>query len=240
MDLPTLLYRDDVLAVVNKPHGLLVHHPEGGADLLSALAPMLPWPRVHACHRLDAAAAGCLLVSAPGPPAGATTQLFAQRRIFKLYVALCRGEPAFTRTTVDAPLVQHGRRADVVAALEDEEPGEARPARTDLTVVAHGRGAFAVLAHTHSGRFHQVRAHLGHLGHPLLGDRVYGGGTAPTLGLHAVRLAFDHPLQGGARVDVVAPPWPLFVRTCERVGLTSAQLQACLDAARQHPCPEPA
>ena len=83
-----------------------------------------------------------------------------------------------------------------------------RPARTDVEVVAARAGLTAVQCKLHTGRTHQIRVHLAHLGHPLLADRLYGG--APGLqverqALHAWKLSFDHPVHG-SRVEFVRPP----------------------------------
>lgn len=223
-----VLWKQDGLAVVNKPHGLMVHHPDGGEDLLKRLKLDQGWPVVHACHRLDTAAAGALLVAYESRAAGPGSALFARREVHKVYLALCTGLPPWERQTVDKALERQGRRSHAVDQDEDEDRG--LPAATDVRVLGRGRDASLVLCRTRTGRFHQVRAHLAAAGHPLVGDRHYGATHDVCLGLHALRLALVHPLNNAA-VDITAPPWPLFRRAVDRHGVLPAVLQDAPAAA---------
>lgn len=231
-----VLWKGAGLAVVNKPHGMVVHQPHGGPDLVAAAAQALGWPLVHACHRLDAAAAGALLVSKPGKAAAAGTALFAQRNVLKLYAAITQGIPAWDHTKVDVALRQQGSRTHTVPNGGTMGP-DVREAHTQVWTVARGRGAALVLARTATGRFHQVRAHLGWLGLPIVGDRTYGAAPAPVLCLHAVRLAFRHPMTG-ALVDVAAPFHGGWLRLLGRHAFDGAAAGQLTAAAASHGLPE--
>jgi 23S rRNA-/tRNA-specific pseudouridylate synthase len=110
-------------------------------------------------------------------------------------LALVAGAPP-PSGTIDAPLVQAGRRARIAS----DRDGEAQPARTRFELLARGDGVALVRARSTSGRMHQIRVHLAHFGHPLVGDPLYGGPPAAvgTRGhfLHAAALTFPHPATG--------------------------------------------
>ncbi|MEW5847350.1 MAG: RluA family pseudouridine synthase [Myxococcota bacterium] len=212
---PVLLWGDDRLAVYNKPHGVVVYSTSGGAGVLDAIRDARGGGTVHAAHRLDAPVAGALMVAFDAEAAAATSRMFASGEVEKTYLAACQGVPAWERRTVDAPLAQRGHRAHVVP------PGAAdgKPAETELSVRGTSSDACLVQAHPRTGRFHQVRAHLSHVGHPILGDREYGGPRAACLALHCAALRFRHPFTG-ASLTVRAPLQPQMERVLLRARLT--------------------
>jgi 23S rRNA pseudouridine1911/1915/1917 synthase len=155
-------------------------------------------------HRLDAGTSGLLIVAKDDEAHRALTAMLAERRIARTYLALVRGRVSPDRFTVEAPL---GRRAARVVVRRIAGV----PAQTDVQVRQLLTDATLVEARPRTGRTHQIRVHLSSVGHPILGDRTYGGGgdDARRLGLsrpflHAWRLSFDHPMTG-RRVDIEEP-----------------------------------
>ncbi len=209
-----ILYRDRWLAVVDKPAGVAVH---GGSGVVPAetLTPRLAAAGLAACapaHRLDRATSGCLLGVRPGV-AEAVRRLFAARRVEKRYLALCQGVVE-AAGRVEAPLLRAdpgrpdaGRRKVVVDPT-------GRPATTRYRVESGWAQATLLELTPESGRTHQLRVHLAHLGHPLAGDRRYGSPPfnrlmrrryhLTRLFLHAAALALPHPVTG-APLSVEAP-----------------------------------
>ncbi|HBK57000.1 MAG TPA: pseudouridylate synthase [Xanthomonadales bacterium] len=169
--------------------------------------------RVHFAHRLDRATSGCLLLAFDAETAGRLGRAFMAREIAKDYLAVGRGWPAEDHGLIDHPL--------------DGGPGkpERKPARTAYQVLARGElplpsggfptSRFALLrCQPETGRFRQIRRHLHHVGHHLIGDTSHGDGQRNRLFrshlgvhrmlLHAWRLAFKHP-DGDRRIAVAAP-----------------------------------
>ncbi len=229
-DLP-VLYEDESLAVVDKPAGLMVHDSalaRGETDFaVDRLRAQFGRP-VFLAHRLDRATSGCLLLAFDRDTASALGRAFmapAEARaaehapVEKDYWAICRGWPAEPRFSIDHPL--------------DGGPGKPvkRPAVTDFEVLAtcelpipsagFDTSRYAWLrARPRTGRFRQIRRHLKHAFHHLVGDSSHGDGrhnrAFRAMGihrmlLHARRLAFDHPLTG-ARIEAIAPPDAEFAR----------------------------
>ena len=209
------LYEDDDVLVLDKPAGLLTvpAHREGAADddtVLTRVREYMERRRgtrgyVGPLHRLDRDTSGALAVALSRDAHEAGRALFGGHHFERQYVALVHGEPAPDAGTIDAPITD----AYVSGRRRIARAGEAaRDAVTHFVVRQRFAGRAAVLELTlETGRQHQIRLHLRELGHPVLGDRVYGPGapiTAPRQMLHAWRLAFPHPLTG-ARIAVEAP-----------------------------------
>ena len=223
-----LLYADDCLAVVNKPAGLMVHDSalaRGETDFLAdRLRQQLARP-VFLVHRLDRATSGCLLLAFDRDTAGALGQALMGGDVDKEYLAVCRGWPAEATFTVDYAL--------------DGGPGKPRkkPALTrfqrlhigELPLPCNGfaTSRYALLrCQPRTGRFRQIRRHLKHVFHPLIGDTSHGDGhhnrAFRALGvqrmlLHAWRLTFTHP-QDGRRIQLDAPLDDPFQRACGMFG----------------------
>lgn len=210
-----VIYADDNLAVVCKPAGLMVHDSalaRGETDFAAdRLRDQFGKP-IFLVHRLDRATSGCLLLAFDRDTASALGKTLMARGVEKDYWAICRGWPAEAAFTVDHPL--------------DGGPGKPlkKPAQTEFQVLgrcelAMPSAAFAtsryawLQASPLTGRFRQIRRHLKHLSHHLIGDTSHGDGRhnrnfrmlgVSRMLLHARRLAFDHP-HTGVRMEAVAP-----------------------------------
>lgn len=196
---------DEHVLVVSKP-GRLVTHPTARRRtgtlvnrLLGMGIPLAPSGgelRPGIVHRLDAGTSGLLIVAKTDVAYAALREGFRQHAVDRRYLALVRGQVAHDRFGVEAPL---GRRAAKIVV--DRVDG--RPATTSFEVRERMPRATLLEAAPETGRTHQIRVHLSAIGHPILGDRAYGGGgdDAARVGLsrpflHAWRLRFRHPVTG--------------------------------------------
>jgi len=196
-------YEDDQLAVVAKPAGLVTHPTAVRRSgtlvnrLLGMGVPLAPAGgalRPGIVHRLDAGTSGLLVVAKTDEAYTALRRLFHDHTVERGYVALVRGSVGNDAFAVDAPL---GRRASKIVV----DATEGRQAETRFEVRERFDGATLLGAVPRTGRTHQIRVHLAAIGHPILGDRAYGGGgdDARSLGLdrpflHAGHLSFAHPI----------------------------------------------
>jgi 23S rRNA pseudouridine1911/1915/1917 synthase len=195
--------------VVAKPAGIPVHptaaHRTGtlvnrlkamGVPLSSGSEPDRP----GIVHRLDAGTSGLLVVASDDPTHALLAEMFRRHTVDRRYLALVRGAVEHDRFAVDAPLVRRG------AAIRVQSEG--REAETRFEAVERLPRSTLLEAAPQTGRTHQIRVHLSAVGHPILGDRKYGGGSN-ALGLdrpflHSWRIAFDHPVTG-ERVELEEP-----------------------------------
>jgi 23S rRNA pseudouridine1911/1915/1917 synthase len=216
-DIPvTIRYSDDRVLVVSKPAGVVVH-PARGHDtgtLVNALlglgGPLAKSgsTRPGIVHRLDKGTSGLVLVARDDGAQEALVDALRRRRIERRYLALVAGRPPAQSGTVDAPIGRHQVRRRLMAVTAG-----GRPAVTHYKVLKANAEAALLDVKLETGRTHQIRVHLAHLGHPIVGDFAYGGRSelARRLGLdrpflHARRLAFPHPDDG--RVVVVEDDLP--------------------------------
>jgi len=206
-------FRDDHLLVVAKPAGVVTHPTasHGGTTLVDRLAamgvPLAPAGgplRPGIVHRLDAGTSGLLVVASTDEAYGRLGPMFRRHEVERRYLALVRGAPDHDVFTVEAPL---GRRAARIVV----DRSEGRAAATGFEVRERLARASLLEAAPRTGRTHQIRVHLQAAGHPIVGDRRYGGGgdDARALGLarpflHAWRIAFTHPITGD-RIDLTEP-----------------------------------
>jgi 23S rRNA pseudouridine1911/1915/1917 synthase len=206
-----ILHQDDAVLVVDKPAGLLTvpSLPGAGAedtalarveDYVRHLRPRHPY--VGVVHRIDRDTSGAVAFALSPPAREALRALFRAHRIERRYLALVRGQPRGDGGVVEAPLHEDYRDGRRRVARRGEP---SRPALTRFTVLERFPGAALLELELGTGRQHQIRVHLAHLGTPVLGDPVYGApGAGPTLPriarqmLHARLLAFEHPLTGAA------------------------------------------
>lgn len=196
-----ILFEDDDLVVINKPSGLVVHPGAGHREhtLVNALLHHCPnlsgvggKERPGIVHRLDKETSGCLVVAKNDETHRNLSAQFAARTVEKIYLALVAGKLRKKIGSIDAAITRHPVHRQRMTAIS----ARGRAARTDYRVVAESGQASLLECELHSGRTHQIRVHLQHLGHPVLGDKVYAARLAkdfPRQMLHAWKLGFRHP-----------------------------------------------
>src|ERR1051326_2624111 len=208
-----ILYEDELLLVLNKEPGLVVHPAAGHEDktlvnaLLHHCAGQLSgiggMARPGIVHRLDKETSGCLVVAKTDEAHVALSAQFAMRKVEKVYETIVCGELQRDSGEIKAAIARHPSHRKRMAV--ETEGG--RAARTSYHVLERLRGATLVEALLHTGRTHQIRVHFQFLGFPVVGDRTYGnrqnqrlteltGYDAPRQLLHAARLSFTHPRTG--------------------------------------------
>jgi 23S rRNA pseudouridine1911/1915/1917 synthase len=247
-DLPLeLLLVDDDFVIVNKPAGMVVHAGAGHArgTLVNALLHRLGKLsgaggalRPGIVHRLDRETSGAMVVARNDAAHGHLAEQFRSRNVRKIYVALVHGKMPRDSGSVTLPISRDPRRRTRMTAK-----GQAgRHARTDWRVIARLDRCTLVEVVLHTGRTHQIRAHFTAIGHPVVGDALYGAPRGLRAGtrnlsllarnfLHAARIGFSHP-SSGAWVEVRAPlPKDLrvyFEEIAASLGWRDAEIEAAL------------
>ena len=201
MDLQ-IVYEDEHLLVVDKLAGLVVHPAAGNwtGTLLNGLlahhAGAARLPRAGIVHRLDKDTSGLMVVGKTQQAVDALAGMIARREVHRIYVALAHGDwSGQAEVLVDQPLGRDPRNRLRMAVLLGR--GSAKEAQTRVRLLDKGVGLSWVGCKLHTGRTHQIRVHMAWLGHPLVGDAVYGGRSQLGLerqALHALRLEFVHPV----------------------------------------------
>ena len=206
-----ILYQDDDIIVLDKPAGLAVHPGPGhpGGTLVNALLALCPdmegvggAVRPGIVHRLDKDTSGLMMAAKNERAHHRLSEHIKARQVTKGYLALAVGELPAEEGVIDAPIARDPRHRKRMAVVDG-----GKAARTGYRVLATASGVTLVELYLESGRTHQIRVHLAHLGHSLLGDAVYGKGS-PLIGrqaLHAHHLGFEHP---------VSAEWLEFRRVC--------------------------
>ncbi len=217
-----IVHEDKHVLVINKPPGLVVHPGAGNAagTLQNALlhfdAKLAQIPRAGIVHRLDKDTSGLMVVARTLEAHTALVRAIEAREVEREYEAVCLGVMT-GGGLVDAPIGRHPVDRVRMAIRED-----GRDAVTHYRVIQRFRGHTHVRLKLETGRTHQIRVHMTHIGYPLVGDRVYGGrlllpkGASPELieslrafrrqALHAARLAFEHPKTGKPIESAAALP----------------------------------
>jgi len=223
-----VLWEDADLIFVNKPPGMAVHpspgHPH--STLVDALVARFPdlaavmeldgtW-RAGIVHRLDKDTSGVMVVARNAAARAALSDQFKQRTVEKVYIAVAVGHPTQDRLTIDRPIGRH----QIDRKRMSVRGGDGREALSEVTIISRGyltAGGQAIpiavaVVHPRTGRTHQIRVHLASIGHPCLGDPLYGRQDRQRLAikrqaLHAYCLEVSHP-RGGGRVTVTAPVAP--------------------------------
>ena len=208
-DIPVaVVYEDEALLVVDKPAGMVVHPAPGnwsgtlvnallgrGGSLSSEGEP----ERAGMVHRLDKETSGLLIVAKTDRSHRLLSAAIAARRVTRRYAVMTWGHLPSDTMTIDKPIARDPRDRKRMAIVN-----KGRPAKTDLIRLARFDAGDLLRAHLHSGRTHQIRVHLASIGHPVMGDDVYGGGGGRRVAglppkrhfLHAAWLAFNHPVTG--------------------------------------------
>ncbi len=207
-----VVHQDRALLVINKPAGMVVHPGAGNRshtlqNALLALDPKLAVvPRAGLVHRLDKDTSGLLVVARTPEAHARLVAALAEREVGRAYLAICSG--AMTGGgTVDAPIGRHRAQRTRMAVRSD-----GREAVTHYRIVKRYRAHTLVRVQLETGRTHQIRVHLAHIGYPIVGDPVYAGrrrlpagctralsealSSFPRQALHAARLALTHPMTG--------------------------------------------
>jgi 23S rRNA pseudouridine1911/1915/1917 synthase len=196
-----VLFEDDDLIVINKPAGMTVHPGAGQREhtlvnaLLShcaGLSGVGGKERPGIVHRLDKETSGCLVVAKNDMAHRELSKQFAARTVEKIYLALVAGKLRKPAGVIDEKIGRH----PVHRKRMQVSPHRGRTARTEYRVIRSSNAASLIECRLHSGRTHQIRVHLHHLGHPVLGDKAYGPRFAknfPRQMLHAWKLGFRHP-----------------------------------------------
>jgi len=199
------VYEDEHVYVIDKPAGLVVHPAPGNwsGTLLNGLLAMDPGlsmiPRAGIVHRLDKDTSGLMVVARSRRAMDGLVQAISERSMHRQYLALGKGLwQGADQRSVHAPIGRDPRNRLRMAVVDlDKAPG--KTAQTDIFFLAQAPSACLVHCVLHTGRTHQIRVHMASLGHPLLGDAVYGGPAVEGLSrqaLHAFRLSFAHPITG--------------------------------------------
>lgn len=208
-----VVFEDPYLMIVSKPAGLVTHPTASRRTgtvvnrLLAHGAPLSSLggdDRPGIVHRLDAGTSGLLVVAKDDRTHAALKEMFRRHEVDRRYLALVRGTVDHDDFLIDAPLERRGSRITARAST-------GRQASTLVKVLDRFDGSMLVEARPQTGRTHQIRVHLSAMGHPILGDRAYGGGGDLSQGLgltrpflHSWRVAFDHPITG-QRIEVEDP-----------------------------------
>jgi len=218
-----VVFEDEYLLAVNKPGDLLSHPTDKIVEnaATSILKKQFPATRLFLTHRLDRETSGVLLFAKSSAAARKMSALFAGRGVKKTYLAIVRGRVVWKKLRVDQPLGREG-----LGIYVRQKTGSGQPAVTEFSLLECGKSASLVSARPLTGRLHQIRVHLAHVGHPILGDKLYTGagelymktvnGTLTkddlaALGaerqmLHAASVAFAHPMTGEALLIEAAMP----------------------------------
>jgi len=196
-----VVYEDECILVIDKEAGIVTHptmdHPTG--TLVNALIhhikniPGLGQDlRPGIVHRLDKGTSGLMVVGKKQTCVENLKNQFRKRRVVKKYTLVVGGKVEPAVGSINKPIARHPKHRQKFAILEG-----GRESRTDYKVIETFRDKFTLLeACPKTGRTHQIRVHFSSLGHPLVGDKLYGGSQSPRMFLHASYLEFDHPETG--------------------------------------------
>lgn len=227
-----ILYQDDYLVAVNKPNGLLVHRTKIANDATEFALQILRdqlGRKVFPCHRIDRKTSGVLLFSLDENTDSLMQQQFADGKVDKRYLAIVRG---FTpdEELIDYPLKKdNGKLQDAMTKYKTMESSE-----LEVPFAGHPTSRYSLLnVEPLSGRMHQIRKHLAHIHHPIIGDRPHGCNkqnklfkekwNMMSMMLHARSITFFHPITN-EKINILARPSEEFLRTSLFLGFKIEEL----------------
>ncbi|THD63531.1 RluA family pseudouridine synthase [Phenylobacterium sp.] len=210
-----VIYEDAEVLALNKPSGL---SSQGGRGQVHTLDELL-WafakpgkPRPRLIHRLDRDTSGVILTAKTKPAAGALGKAMMGRRFSKTYRAIVTpGAPEPRGGVIDVPLRRDEQGREAFTRVCPPDHPDAETARSRYRTLAEAPGAALLELEPETGRMHQLRVHLAHVGRPIAGDARYGGALVvggqpvPRLMLHAAALKFPHPSGGEKRLEAPIP-----------------------------------
>lgn len=230
-----VLYEDKDCLVLNKPAGFPVHPgagiPEGDPTILHGIAHLftergIPFSSDSVLvHRLDKDTTGCLLVAKIPEAHGLLQKQFEHRDVTKVYLALVLGQPDLPKAIIDAPI---GRNLTDRTKMSVLRTSVSREAKTSYRTLETTGSASLLQCHLHTGRTHQIRVHLSSIGHPILGDAMYGSSQSEQytrqhaiqcLCLHARKLTFLSPTKL-KEISAEAPLPVTFISALESLHIT--------------------
>jgi tRNA pseudouridine32 synthase/23S rRNA pseudouridine746 synthase len=200
-----LIYQDSFLLVVNKPAGLL-SVPGRGADMQNCLSTQLQqqFPDALVVHRLDMATSGLMLFALSTVMQRQLSLMFSERQIGKGYIAVVQGKMESSAGEINLPISADWPNRP----MQKISTEQGKPSLTRYRMLSNNNESSRVELEPVTGRTHQLRVHLAAIGHPILGDALYGDvSTAPRLLLHACALSFVHPISGQALNFLAVPPF---------------------------------
>ena len=219
-----IIFEDDDLLVLNKPAGIVMH-PGAGHQQHTLVNALLAHcknlsgiggkERPGIVHRLDKETSGCLVVAKNDATHRDLSRQFAARTMTKIYLALVAGRLRKSTGVIDKAIARHPVHRQKMSIARRQ----GRSAKTEYRVLRTGNDMSLLECTLHSGRTHQIRVHLHHLGHPVLGDKLYGGKRAGDFSrqmLHAWKLAFRHP-RSGDEMSFEAPVPPDFAEAMRQI-----------------------
>lgn len=215
------LFEDDHLLVINKPSGIAVHPGAGPRreTILDRFRHQYPQieeikssDRPGIVHRLDQGTSGVLVLAKDEITQKRMQKKFKKRNIKKTYLALVYGKMRQRNGLIDAPIIRHPRQRKKFTVPLRPSQDRVRDAITEFSVLLEFTDTSYLRLRPATGRTHQLRVHLSHVHHPILGDSLYGKKDRfERLALHASSISFDHPLSGNY-LTINAPPPTLFRR----------------------------
>ena len=214
-----IVFEDKDVLVINKPPGLVVHPAPGNRDMTlvnallahcgDSLSGIGGVARPGIVHRLDKDTSGLIVVAKNDMAHQKLSAQFADRSLSRTYQALVHGVPEARAGIIDAPIGRHARDRKKMAVT-----AKGRAARTHYRVLENFGGAALVECKLETGRTHQIRVHMAHIKHPVIGDPVYGKNRAKysftRQALHAAEIRFIHPRSG--KIRAFAAPLPKDMR----------------------------
>jgi len=210
-----VIYEDPDILALNKPAGLSSQGGRGQANTLDELLWAFARPgkaRPRLIHRLDRDTSGVILTAKTKPAAGFLGKAMMARKFAKTYRAIVTpGPPDPPQGVIDAPMRRDEQGREAFMRICAADHSDAETARSRYRTLASAPGASLLELDPETGRMHQLRVHLAHLGRPIAGDARYGGAlvvgghAVPRLMLHAAALQFPHPSGGEKRIEAPVP-----------------------------------